>query len=67
MSAICAKGGHMKLAEIKDFNFSEKIGNGALLTATSSKGEINTMTVSWGSAGVLWNKEVCTVFVRPQR
>ncbi|MBE6663576.1 MAG: flavin reductase family protein [Ruminococcaceae bacterium] len=57
----------MKFSELKDFNFSERINKGALLTATNKNGEINTMTVSWGSAGVLWNKEICTVFVRPQR
>lgn len=57
----------MKLSELNGFNFSEKIGRGALLTVSKESGEINTMTVSWGSAGVLWNKEVCTVFVRPQR
>ena len=27
----------------------------------------NTMTVSWGSVGVLWNKPVVQVFARPQR
>ena len=57
----------MRLSELKNFNFTEKINNGALLTATKKNGEINTMTVSWGEAGVLWNKEVLTVFVRPQR
>lgn len=38
----------------------------ALLTA----GEIdnfNTMTVSWGGIGELWNKDVGFIFVRPQR
>ena len=57
----------MKLSELTNFNFTREIGKGALLTATKESMEINTMTVSWGSAGVLWNKEVCTVFVRPQR
>lgn len=27
----------------------------------------NAMTASWGMLGVLWNKNVCTCFVRPQR
>ena len=49
------------------FNFAKEIGKGALLSATNEQGEINTMTVSWGTAGVLWNKEVVTVFVRPGR
>lgn len=27
----------------------------------------NMMTVSWGQTGILWNKPVATVYVRPQR
>lgn len=27
----------------------------------------NAMTASWGNMGILWNKPVATVFVRPQR
>ncbi|MDD6011549.1 MAG: flavin reductase family protein [Oscillospiraceae bacterium] len=27
----------------------------------------NTMTASWGAMGELWNKEVCFIFIRPQR
>ena len=27
----------------------------------------NTMTVSWGMMGTMWNKPVVTVFIRPQR
>lgn len=38
----------------------------ALLTAGNEK-SYNTMTVSWGGVGVLWNKNVATVYVRPQR
>ena len=38
----------------------------ALLTAGDASG-FNTMTVSWGNMGVMWNKNIVTVFVRPQR
>lgn len=38
----------------------------ALLSAGDENGW-NTMTVSWGQVGVLWNKNVATVYVRPQR
>ena len=38
----------------------------ALLTAGSPE-HFNTMTVSWGGLGVLWGKNVATVYVRPQR
>ena len=38
----------------------------ALLTAEKD-GKINTMTISWGGLGILWNKPVATSYVRPQR
>ena len=37
-----------------------------LLTAGDENGW-NTMTVSWGAIGELWNKDVAIAFVRPQR
>lgn len=37
-----------------------------LLTAADGAG-CNPMTVSWGETGILWNKPVVTVYVRPQR
>ena len=40
--------------------------NWALLTAGNENG-FNTMTVSWGTIGELWGKDVAIVFVRPQR
>ncbi len=30
-------------------------------------GRINTMTANWGGFGVLWNKEVATIYLRPSR
>jgi flavin reductase (DIM6/NTAB) family NADH-FMN oxidoreductase RutF len=39
-----------------------------LLTAGDfASGAYNTMTVSWGSIGVIWNKPFVQVMVRPQR
>ena len=37
-----------------------------LLTAGNEE-KLNTMTISWGGTGILWNKPVAFVFVRPQR
>ncbi len=37
-----------------------------LITA-GNKESYNTMTASWGAMGELWNKDVCFVFIRPQR
>ena len=38
-----------------------------LITAANTAGEVNTMTASWGCAGILWNKPVAVCFIRPQR
>jgi len=37
-----------------------------LLTAGSTE-KYNTMTIAWGSLGVMWNKPIFVVVVRPQR
>lgn len=31
------------------------------------QGRVNAMTASWGAMGVLWNKNICICFIRPQR
>lgn len=38
----------------------------ALLTC-GVKGNFNTMTISWGGLGTIWNKPVVTVYVKPIR
>jgi flavin reductase (DIM6/NTAB) family NADH-FMN oxidoreductase RutF len=38
-----------------------------LITAAKPDGSVNTMTASWGGFGVMWNKEVAFVVIRPQR
>lgn len=38
-----------------------------LVTAAKPDGTVNTMTASWGGFGVMWNKEVAFVVIRPQR
>ena len=38
----------------------------ALVTA-GTMGNFNTMTISWGGLGTLWNKPVATVYVKPIR
>ena len=37
-----------------------------LITAGNEE-KANTMTASWGGLGILWNKPVATIYVRPQR
>ncbi len=38
----------------------------ALLTA-GNENDFNTMTISWGGLGTIWNKPVATVYVRTSR
>lgn len=62
----------MRLKKVKitelDFNPFTKIGKEwFLITAGNSVKNCNTMTASWGTMGVLWHKNVVTVFIRPQR
>lgn len=38
-----------------------------MLITTRAQGKTNAMTASWGGVGVLWNKPVAYLFVRPQR
>lgn len=55
--------------DVKELCFSpvEAIGEDwGILTGVSDKG-FNSMTVSWGSVGVLWSKPVVFAFVRPHR
>ncbi len=52
--------------EISDNPFT-LIGNDWLLITAGDMQHHNTMTASWGGVGVLWNKPVATVYIRPQR
>ncbi len=40
--------------------------NWMLITA-EKEGKVNTMTASWGGFGIMWNKEVVYIVIRPQR
>lgn len=43
------------------------IGKDWMLITAGKAERFNTMTASWGLLGELWNKPVCTCFIRPQR
>lgn len=38
-----------------------------MLITAEMDGRVNTMTASWGGFGVMWNKSVVYVVIRPQR
>ncbi|HHV65552.1 MAG TPA: flavin reductase family protein [Peptococcaceae bacterium] len=52
-----------KIAE----NPFQLIGSDWMLITAGTLEKFNTMTAAWGSMGVLWNKKVCFIFVRPSR
>jgi len=50
-----------------DGNLFRLIGEDWMLITAGTPGAWNTMTASWGGAGVLWNRNVVFCFVRPTR
>ncbi len=44
----------------------EGVEKGVLVT-TKADGQVNTMTISWGTLGIQWGKPIFTVFVRQSR
>ncbi|MFH1119166.1 MAG: flavin reductase [Bacteroidota bacterium] len=48
-------------------NSIDMIGNQWMLITAGVPESYNTMTASWGGLGMLWNKPVVFIFVRPQR
>jgi flavin reductase (DIM6/NTAB) family NADH-FMN oxidoreductase RutF len=50
--------------ELPVFN---KIGNEWFLITAGDLDNFNTMTASWGTLGILWNKPIAICFVRPTR
>lgn len=53
--------------DLLEMNPFTKIGKEWALVTAGSKSKCNTMTVSWGGVGVLWNKNVVYIFVRNSR
>jgi flavin reductase (DIM6/NTAB) family NADH-FMN oxidoreductase RutF len=49
-----------------NFNSFEKINAGCLITP-GTLDDFNTMTISWGFAGIMWTKDVFNTVIRPNR
>lgn len=45
----------------------DRIGKEWMLVTAGTPEQCNTMTASWGGVGVLWNKPVAFLFIRPTR
>lgn len=56
----------VKPKELKDNTF-KLIGTDWMLITAGTAESFNTMTASWGGLGILWGKNVCYIFVRPER
>lgn len=48
-------------------NIFDMIGRQWMLVTAGKPGDFNTMTASWGGAGILWGKPVAFSFIRPSR
>jgi flavin reductase (DIM6/NTAB) family NADH-FMN oxidoreductase RutF len=59
----------MKIKNISEINKNafDMVGRDWMLISSGDEKESNCMTASWGGFGVLWNKNVAFVFVRPVR
>ena len=61
----------MSYKEIKAQDLSgntfQMIGSDWMLVTAADGERFNTMAASWGGMGILWNKPVAFVFIRPQR
>lgn len=55
--------------DLKNFNLAPlyKLDQEWALLTAGTKEKFNTMTISWGGFGTIWNKPVVTVYVRPTR
>lgn len=56
----------INIKDVKE-NAISLIGDEWALITAGDEDAFNTMTVSWGGLGKLWNKDVATIYIRPQR
>lgn len=55
--------------DLKNFNLAPlyKLDQEWALLTSGTNEKFNTMTISWGGFGTIWNKPVVTIYVRPSR
>ncbi len=51
----------------EEINVFSRINKQWMLITAGDKNHFNTMTASWGGMGVIWERPVAFVFIRPQR
>ena len=50
-----------------EYNPFTKFNKDWALVTSGDKRNFNTMTISWGSMGTIWNRDVITIYIRPDR
>jgi flavin reductase (DIM6/NTAB) family NADH-FMN oxidoreductase RutF len=50
-----------------DGNVFSLLDDDWMLITAGTRDSLNTMTASWGGFGILWNRPVAFIFIRPQR
>jgi len=50
-----------------DKNAFHLINDEWMLITAEKDNKVNTMTASWGGLGIMWNKKVVNIVIRPQR
>ncbi len=60
---------HFEKVDVKSLpdNVFHLLDDQWMLITAGKKDSFNVMTASWGSFGVLWDKPIATIFVRPHR
>ncbi|SHG92213.1 Flavin reductase like domain-containing protein [Anaerosphaera aminiphila DSM 21120] len=56
--------------KIEPFKHSSEIFNSlksGILITTKFDNKVNSMTISWGTLGIEWNKKIFTIFIRENR
>lgn len=66
METIEKKFQTIEIKTIKD-NVFKLIDNDWMLITAGNPEHFNTMTASWGTMGILWNKPIAVCFIRPHR
>lgn len=59
---------HFKEIKTSEFPYTPfELKDKWMLITAEKDGKVNTMTASWGGMGIMWNKEVVFIVIRPQR
>lgn len=66
MKPVTETHAKIDLASIQT-NFFKAINDDWMLITAGTPQQFNTMTASWGTMGILWNKPVAICFIRPHR